>query len=578
MKIKNLILFTGFTLLCGIVCLAYLFGMQIDPDRGEVINYHVLQRVVAGLIVTFLAFLLVLILVFVFKPKTGKKISAYFDALLIRNYSSIQTALLILVILLVEFYFLTYLAFPIPARPLFVFCAATCLSTWFYLRLVYADKYRQQPTLITRLREKWHTWEPVQRRTSIIIASLGLLYFLAFVPANLLRDAETHFYWHPDEGTIYPDIVKALTTGETFDDTVYNVFGNWPWWYGFPYLTISASVLLIPRLIFGPEFGQQIQLNIFLLRQFVSVLPMILSIGLLVYMTTGFRSRWKAVGLFVFMLLVPGVIMYCYHFWHPDSLVLLMVVGTIFFLHRDDHQFKHNFFYAAIACGLAAAIKSWGFFFFLTIAFYLLNGLVLRKITIKRMVWLGMLFIGVMALTIIISSPSLLIPWSFKTLVNNIKIMNTNILEGFNEPDPLGAYRTGVGPWLLYIDIYFMKPYFFFFAFITLLLGSVVGTAQKLSRLLFTWCIVLATYFMGFMIVKRMQYMMLLTIPLYASAFLFPALAMEGSATRRWLSFLNKPIAIKILWTLIFVVFGVQFVFNIINTLTSPWIGVFARP
>ncbi len=100
--------------------------------------------------------------------------------------------------------------------------------------------------------------------------------------------------------------------------------GTWTWQYGYPYLTVSAAVLFIPRLIFGNQFGEHVQLNIFLLRQFVSVLPMILAMLLAVYLVTRFKSLLMSVCMFIFLALVPGIVKYNQNFWHPDALVVLL--------------------------------------------------------------------------------------------------------------------------------------------------------------------------------------------------------------------------------------------------------------
>ncbi len=105
---------------------------------------------------------------------------------------------------------------------------------------------------------------------------------------------------------IYPDVVQAFAPQANFGATVQNVLGSWNWAYGYPYLPISASVLILPRLIFGSEFSQHVQLNIFLMRQFVSVLPMVLALMLAVYLVTRYRSTRLSVSLFVFLAVDPG--------------------------------------------------------------------------------------------------------------------------------------------------------------------------------------------------------------------------------------------------------------------------------
>jgi hypothetical protein len=72
---------------------------------------------------------------------------------------------------------------------------------------------------------------------------------------------------------------------------------------------------------------------------------------------------------------------------------------------------------------------------------------------------------------------------------------------------------------------------------------------------------------------KSNHYMIPLMLPLYGGLFLLPYLGEKAEATEEQ-GFLNKPVVQKILWGVLILVVGSQFVINVINVLTSDWIGI----
>ncbi len=342
-----------------------------------------------------------------------------------------------------------------------------------------------------------------------------------------------------------------------------NVLGSWNWAYGYPYLPISAAVLIIPRLIYGNQFAGQVQVNVFLMRQFVSVLPMVLALMLAVYLVTRYKSVRFSVSLFVFLLLIPGVVKICYRFWHPDSIILLLVLLTIYFLQKDDLRFGRYFYLAAAACGLTTAIKLWGLFFFLAIAGYLIAGLIRHKLSLKKFLFSGLLFILTMLATIIISSPSLLAPYVARTAVASWADQQAKILLSPERGNTTGIYQTTLTNWLKYFGQHFMKAYFFFFAAFALPAGALWGSRKALNRLLLAWCLPVILFLAYISTMKSFQYMLPVGIPLYCGAFLFPAIT-ENPPTLKWLSFLAKPLAREIIRGVTLAFFISQLVINLI--------------
>ena len=315
---------TGFllaSLVEGCLAQAALLTIRFDTGRGHLVNYTNLRWGLAGVVFLVLAGLLIASIGALRQAKWSRRLMAYLDRQMVgpaRRLFFIQGALLVAGVFLFECFLLTYLAFPIPMRPLFFWAGITCFQAWLVFRIAYPAPYRERPSLVARLCAKWNGWLPVQRKVFFILALVGLAYFLAFIPTNLFPNRYGQFTLLGDEQVIYPDVVKIFNPQPTFGAAVQNILGTWPWWYGYPYLPISASVLIIPRLIFGTQFATHISVNIGLMRQFVSVLPMVLALMLAVYLVTRFKSVLASVSLFVFLLLVPGIVKICIHFWHPE--------------------------------------------------------------------------------------------------------------------------------------------------------------------------------------------------------------------------------------------------------------------
>jgi hypothetical protein len=566
MKTKYLFALFLFVLLEGILAEAVMLSMHFDPGRGRVINYAFLRWVLAGGVFIVLVSLLGSVIALFRKAKWGEQWAAWLDLQLAeapKRLYFIQGALLLTTVFLFECFLLTYLAFPVPTRPLFFWAGLTSFQVWLVFRSAYASVYRERPALITVLRSKWNGLQPVQRKVFTLLALLGVIYFITFIPFNLLRDSYGRFSLNGDEQVIYPDVARVLVTQGSFYATVHNVLEAWPWWYGYPYLPISASVLILPRLIYGNQFVEHIRLNIFLLRQFVSVLPMIMALMLAVYLVTRYKSVLASVSMFVFLALVPGVVKINIHFWHPDSIIILLILTTIYLLQKDNLRFGRYFHLAAVAVGLATAIKLWGLFFVLAIGGYLLAGLLLKKLNLRKTFLSGLTFILIFLGTIILTSPSLLAPYITRVALASWADQQHKILFGPKLVDPTGYYRTNLTNWLKYFGYHYMKGYFFFFAYFALAAGSLWGARKYLNRILLAWCVPATIFLVYFSAMKNFQYTLPVAIPLYCGAFLLHSLG-EAGTYPKWLAFLQKSLTRKIILGITVAFFASQFVINII--------------
>ena len=86
-----------------------------------------------------------------------------------------------------------------------------------------------------------------------------------------------------DEAITYPYVVHMLTPGKDIHETWWRLIIYGDYHYGYPFYFYSMLVLLPVRIIYGPNFTAHTQLNLLLLRQLVSVLPIIIVAGLLVF-------------------------------------------------------------------------------------------------------------------------------------------------------------------------------------------------------------------------------------------------------------------------------------------------------
>jgi hypothetical protein len=574
MKARHLRVFLAFTWGEGILALILLMARRSDPESARLFGYSYSRLGMAGLALIILGLLAGLTFKALRDPEWSQRVAQHVAIFLEKpagesgmRLFTVQGGLLLAVAALLEAFFLTWCSFPPALRPLIAWKILIFLQAWLILRWVYRMEYRQKPSLAEGVRSTWQSWSPEQRKVFIILAGIGLVYFLVFIPVNRWGIGN-------DELVILPDVLKMLVPGVNFQDTVQRLFVNEYWWYGQPYFPLSAAALIIPRLVYGVEFVERTQIILLYLRQLVSVLPMILSIFLLVHVVTRFKGLVLSTGMYVFLLLVPGVVKFNFRFWHPDSIILLLVVLTIFCLQRDRLRFRRNFYYAAVCCGLAVAIKLWGFFFFLTIGGYLIAGLVKKVLTFKQTVRAGLIFMLVMSATIILSSPTLFVPRSVQFMVQSYQEQNIVNMKGYGEAYAGDLYQKGLANWVQYFGIYYMRGYFFYFAFFALAAGALVGSATTLNRILLSWCAVTTIYLVNFLAVKSFQYMLPMIIPLYAGAFLFPAIA-GGKPIPGKLAFLSHPRMYKLLLVITIGMFTSQFIFNLIDLFTSPWIGVF---
>jgi hypothetical protein len=382
----------------------------------------------------------------------------------------------------------------------------------------------------------------------ILLAALlvSLVYFALFIYPNTLgaRSETMLAKTSIDEPVIYPYVVRMLTPASGLKDLWerWVIYGDYH--YGYPFYFLSALVVLPVRLAYGALFTNHTGLNLFLLRQLISVLPMLLACVLMVYLVTRFRSAWQTFGLLAVLLSVRGIVRNNLQWWHPDALSVLAVVLTIYFLERDRLRFGRDFVFAAMACGVAAGIKLAGAFFFLAVAGYLIAGLRQKRLTWKTLLAKGGLFIAVMLAALVISNPELYNSGARQELVNLQIYKSGELDQGYSD----GSLYYAKGPqyWEWTLSRWFGNPWMLAFATLSILAGCLWGEKRRLNLLILGWIIPYSVYLFWFVAVKPDHYWLPVMVPLYSGLLNLPMILLNGPKPR-WMSHTRLNLALSVL-------------------------------
>jgi hypothetical protein len=419
----------------------------------------------------------------------------------------------------------SYLFIPPPLRWMLAWGALIALQGVVLLCVQYRRRVRSAFSAFRqRSITRWKSLDPLQVGTLRLMALIGALYFAAFIIPNALDafDSHTLFLKGGDENITYPYVVWMLTPGSSMESAVYRFFIYEDYHYGYPFYFLSMLTLLPVRLIAGADFGQLTQLNLLILRQMISVLPMILSAGILTWLQTRFRSKGKSAALFLLLLLLAGVVQYNTRFWHPDALVVLCVALVIFFLDRDRLRYRHNFLLAAFFCGLASAIKLFGFFFVLSIGGYLLYGLIKKLLTFRRALAAGGAFLTVMFAVLIFSNPFLFFKDARDTAAAIMQEKSSEVTQGYAEPDPQGVYQKGLTATLPHLRKPYGLPFILAFLLLSISVASVYGENRVVNGVLLGWVLASGLYLIFFSAIKNYHYWLPTMLPLFSGFFALP--------------------------------------------------------
>jgi hypothetical protein len=351
-----------------------------------------------------------------------------------------------------------------------------------------------------------------QKTTFLILSLIGLIYFTVFIFPNLTgaRDATMLSVFQHDEFAQYPHVLRMLTPGETPYQSLRNFVVYQHYYYGYPFYFFSALAILPVRLVLGSGWAANTPVIVMVLRQAVSALPMILAALLLVWVQTQFRSRLRAILLFLLMLSLPAVVSNNM-WWHPDSLLVLFSVLTIFFLVRDDFRFGRNFYFSAVAVGLAFGVKILGVLFVLAYAVYIVYGLIQRRATLKHALLRSGLFVGLMLLTVVVSNPLLLLPQERSEIITAFtQLLRENTLGFWVVGNSGGGifsqvaeiFRGDLGSAVLLLA-----------GMIALIFSLFIPLKRTAAMVVLSWTVGYAGYFLLFASTMRTHYLLPVALP-----------------------------------------------------------------
>lgn len=354
-----------------------------------------------------------------------------------------------------------------------------------------------------------------------VLVLITLLVFGVFCIPNSQGSADRAMVgiFEPDEGAIY-DVVRRMTRpANTPGESIVNFINYGFYHYGFPFFGYSGLVAYPLRWL---DRFEDTQLLMLVLRQAVSVLPMLAGLLTLVWLHDQYRT-WRSVALYLLLLVVPAVSMN--GTWlHPDGLVLFLTALILYFLWRDDRRFGFNFYAAAALCGVLTAAKLVGVYFFLTIAWLLWQAIRSKQFTFGQAFKKGLSFLLVMGIAFLLSNPFVFYFASLRKYAGTLYNEFVQINAGYDL-----IYQTGLAASLPDIVRAYGQVFFLALCLIGLILGSVRGPRQHLFRLLLTWSIPLTlmvltgTHF-------KYQYWMPVGMPLISSlAFFFPGPSEAGA-------------------------------------------------
>jgi hypothetical protein len=361
--------------------------------------------------------------------------------------------------------------------------------------------------------------------------------------------------FEPDEFVQYRPTLRMLTPGNTLKQTIREFIAYKHYFYGYPFFLYSAIVGLLPLKVTIGLGG--IQWNYLVLRQMVSVLPMILAILLLVYLQTRNKSFIHSIPLLLFLLFIPAVVKNN-TWWHPDSLVILFIALTFAFLDWDDFKFGKYFYLAAVSCGLAIGTKLIGLFFFLAIPFYILWGLKTGRIYARKALVSAFYFVTIMAVVFVLSNPFLLIPEERAFAFGVQKRQAQAMAFGWQV-----AYEKGPLAWLPVIQEYYGALIFNLFTIFTLVLGALRGQRKLLNVLILFWFVPFSLYVLFTIVIRPSHFLLPAALPVYSSLVVAFPIHFWGEIDRFSKTWTRRNITNLLLWMAGILIVGGQFINNL---------------
>lgn len=349
-----------------------------------------------------------------------------------------------------------------------------------------------------------------------LLVLLSLLIFAAFITPNLTgaKDVTMLSVFEHDEFAQYPNVIHMLQPGESLKATLHNFLVYLHYYYGYPFYFFSALAILPVKWILGAEWIGNTQVIVAVLRQLINVLPMLLAVFILVRDQRKSSLPWKAFITFLLLMTLPAVV-HNNLWWHPDSLLTLFAVLTIFLLISDSGRFGKFFYLSAFTCALAIGAKILGVLFVLTYASYLIYGLITKSLSLKKSVLSALLFLVVLLVSVVATNPLLLLPIERGEIITIFKANFSQSSQGF--------WVAGNGSNSKLTEIFqLIKDYYggillFCIALITTIIGLFSNENRLKYLVILTWVVGFMGYFVIFAATIRPHYFIPAVLPLYST-------------------------------------------------------------
>lgn len=355
-----------------------------------------------------------------------------------------------------------------------------------------------------------------QKLIFFMLALLSLLIFCAFILPNLTgaKDAAMLSVFEHDEFAQYPNVIHMLEQGDSLKATLHNFLVYLHYYYGYPFYFFSALAILPVKWILGADWTFHTQLIVTVLRQMVNVLPMLLAAFILVRDQLKSNSPRKALVTFLLLMTLPAVVRNNL-WWHPDSLLTLFAVLTIFLLITDRGRFGKFFYLSAFTCALAIGAKILGVLFVLTYASVLIYGLVTKSISLKKALLSAVIFLVLLVVSVVATNPLLLLPIERGEIIAIFKANLSQSSQGF------WVAGNGTSGKLTEIIQIIREYYGGILIFCAALVSTIIGLFCKEQRLkylvILTWVIGFMGYFVIFAATIRPHYFIPAVLPLYTT-------------------------------------------------------------
>jgi hypothetical protein len=383
--------------------------------------------------------------------------------------------------------------------------------------------------------------------TSLVLISIVVFALFCIPNSKGSENRAMVGIFEPDEAAIY-DVIARMSRPATNLQQGLQQFINYDFYhYGFPFFGLSGALAWGLRAM--GQF-ENTPLLMLVLRQFVSVLPMLAGLLILVWLQDGFKT-WRSLALYLLLLLVPAV-SFNGTWLHPDGLVIFLSALVIFFLVQDKLRFGKHFYWAAAFCGVLTAAKLVGVYFFLTILSLLLWGLHSKRLNLKQAVLKSLAFLAIMGLAFVLSNPFLFCFPSLKLYLYTLRAEFQGISSGYGL-----VYETGLSAALPWLTEAYGQLYFLCLALIGLITGAFRGPKKLTFAIILTWSIPLSVMLLTGTHFKY-QYWLPVGLPLISSLAIFlpgwgnPSSDVSKSSLTfpRWMQ--TGALALVILQTLLF--------------------------